>query len=243
MENEWFATWFDTPHYHTLYKNRDESEAKRFIENLVEHLKLPTGSRLLDLACGKGRHAITLNNKGYNVLGVDLSSNSIEQASIHSKKGLEFGIHDMRQTIPNRSFHAVFNLFTSFGYFDNTDDNAKVLSSVYEMLVPKGILVIDFMNSCKNTQNLIAKEVKEVDGIVFTIDRCYEHNFIIKDIRFEDGGKKHHYTERVQALKLENFKFLLQKTGFEILRTFGNFDLAPFEQETSDRLIIIAQKK
>ena len=243
MEKEWFATWFDTPYYHTLYKNRNETEAKRFIDNLVEHLKLPIGSRLLDLACGKGRHAITLNNKGYDVYGVDLSSNSIEQASMHSKSGLAFGVHDMRQVIPNRSFHAVFNLFTSLGYFDNTSDNDRVLSSVHKMLVPKGILVIDFMNAFRDIHDMVLKEVKEVDGIVFNIDRSYEHNFIIKDIRFEDGGEKHHYTERVQALNLDNFESLLQKAEFEILRTFGNFDLAPFDQRKSDRLIIIAQKK
>lgn len=243
MENDWFATWFDTPYYHTLYKNRNESEAKRFIENLVEYLKLPEGSKLLDLACGKGRHAITLHNKGFNVLGVDLSENSIKAAATHATSGLEFGIHDMRQVIPNKSFQAVFNLFTSFGYFDSTQDNERVLSSVHEMLVPNGILVIDFMNACKDIQNLIPKEVKQVDGILFNIERSYDQQFITKDIRFEDNGEKHYYSERVQALDLDNFRSLMQKTNFEILRTFGNFDLDSFDPKISDRLIIIAQKR
>ena len=243
MEKEWFARWFDTPYYHTLYKNRNETEAKGFIANLLEHLQLQKGSRVLDLACGKGRHARTLHNMGYDVYGIDLSANSIEQATIHANTGLEFAVHDMRKVIPERSFHAVFNLFTSFGYFDNTTDNQNVLSSVHQMLVSKGILVIDFMNSFRAIQNLNPTEIKEVDGVVFNIARSYEHNFIIKDIRFNHGGEEHHYTERVQALMLDDFKSLLKTTEFEILRTFGNFELAPFDQETSDRLIIIAQKE
>ncbi|MFN5878833.1 MAG: SAM-dependent methyltransferase, partial [Flavobacteriales bacterium] len=67
---EWFADWFDTPYYHILYKNRNDEEAAHFIENLIEFIQLDLGSRVLDLACGKGRHSVTLNKLGYNVLGV-----------------------------------------------------------------------------------------------------------------------------------------------------------------------------
>ena len=81
QKKEWFAEWFDTPYYHILYKNRDNHEARVFIKSLVDLLQLPEASSVLDLACGKGRHSITLNEFGYTVLGVDLSAQSIAHAN------------------------------------------------------------------------------------------------------------------------------------------------------------------
>lgn len=243
MENkEWFASWFDTTYYHSLYKNRDHKEAERFINNLVEHLQLPGGSKVLDLACGKGRHSMTLFTHGYNVLGVDLSPNSIEQAEYFANEHLQFQVHDMRKIIPNKKFDAVFNLFTSFGYFDSMEDNLRVLLAVYEMLNPNGILVIDFMNASKVIANLVTKETKVEDDITFNITREYDGQHIFKHIEFEADEQHHKYMERVQALKLSDFSTLLQHCGFNIIRTFGDFDLGSFEETTSDRLILIAQK-
>ncbi|MBL4862927.1 MAG: methyltransferase domain-containing protein [Crocinitomicaceae bacterium] len=243
MENkEWFISWFDTQYYHTLYKNRDHSEALGFIKNLTAYLDIPTDAKVLDLACGKGRHSVIMHQLGFNVLGVDLSVNSIEAAKSAETSGLTFRVHDMREAIDNVQFDVVFNLFTSFGYFDDHADNSKVLSAVHRMLRPGGTLVIDFMNSEKVLANLCPDEVKIVDNIHFQLNRSYNGTHIIKDIQFEDDGKKHHYTERVQALSIDDFSRLLTLNNFEILRTFGDFDLTPFNPKNSDRLIIVAKR-
>ena len=242
MKNDWFASWFDTKYYHTLYKHRDEKEAKTFIGKLIENLKIPKGKKVLDLACGKGRHSITLNELGYNVTGADLSTNSIAIASKSSKSGLNFIVHDMREPIQNTCFSAVFNLFTSFGYFDKETDNIKVLESIHEMLEEKGLLIIDFMNISHAIKQLIPDDIKTLDGIEFKISKKYDGKHIFKEIKFEDNGEYFHFTEKVQALTLEIFENLLSKTGFKILRTFGDIDLNPFDKINSDRLIIIAQK-
>ena len=59
----WFINWFDSPYYHILYKNRDEKEAEFFIENLVQYLNLKKRSKLLDIACGKGRHVFVVEHE------------------------------------------------------------------------------------------------------------------------------------------------------------------------------------
>lgn len=238
---EWFADWFDTPYYHTLYKNRDVTEAEGFMSRLVTSLNLPSRAKVLDLACGKGRHSVTLSNFGFDVLGVDLSPNSIAEAKTNEAEGLRFAVHDMREVIPNERFHAVFNLFTSFGYFDSLEDNNRVMHAIREMLRDQGILVIDFMNSTRTVNELMERESKEVDGILFQISRRYDGTHIYKDIYFEADGKNHSYTERVQALRLEDFVALLEGVNFEILRTFGDFDLNAYDEHSSERLIIIAQ--
>lgn len=241
-QKEWFAEWFDTTYYHTLYKNRDEEEAANFISRLIDNLKLPKSAYLLDLACGKGRHSITLNQLGYTVKGVDLSPNSIAEASKSSNEQLTFAVQDMRQAIPNEKFDAIFNLFTSFGYFDSIDDNIRVVQAMNSMLNENGILVIDFMNATKVIDSLVLEEEKIIDGIEFHIERKYDGQHIFKFIHIKDGESVFDYSERVQALKQVDFEKLLTENGFEILRNFGDFNLNPFQEKSSDRLIIIAKK-
>ena len=243
MKTEWFASWFDSPYYHTLYQNRNDEEAKLFISNLMSNLNLPLNSTILDLACGKGRHSVTLNELGYDVLGVDLSPNSIEKASVFSNSKLKFGVHDMRETINGERFDAILNLFTSFGYFDDMKDNERVIQSIHEMLNKKGILVIDFMNATKVINNLVLEEEKIVDDVHFKIKRSFDGQHIFKNIQFEADGNAYDFTERVQAIRLKEFEQLLKENQFQILRTFGDFNLTPFEESTADRLILIAQKK
>jgi 2-polyprenyl-3-methyl-5-hydroxy-6-metoxy-1,4-benzoquinol methylase len=242
ISKEWFNTWFDTSYYHQLYKNRDEEEANLFISSLVDFLKLPAKSKVMDLACGKGRHAKTLNDLGMDVLGVDLSPNSIELASALKNNSLDFQVHDMREVLDQYQFKAVFNLFTSFGYFDDVADNRRVMHAIHEMLEPKGYLVIDFMNVDKITANLVSKEEKVIDGISFDLERRNDGKHIYKDIRFHDENQFFHFTERVQELSLGEFKELLIENNFRLLNTFGDFHLNPFDPINSDRLILIAQK-
>jgi len=229
-EKTWFKTWFNTKYYHILYKDRNDNEAKKFISNLLGLLKLPPNSNCLDLACGKGRHARFLCENNLTVLGVDLSENSIKEAQKFENENLKFEVQDMRNSFRENEFDAVFNLFTSFGYFDSQQDNLKVLQAINRMLKQEGLLVIDFMNAHKVTKNLVATEIKKADDIQFNITRNYDGNHIFKNIEFDVDVEKHNYTERVQALQLKDFKLLLKETGFELLETFGNFNLEKFDR-------------
>jgi SAM-dependent methyltransferase len=242
-EKTWFASWFDTDYYHILYKDRDMDEARRFVGNLCRNLALPPGATILDLACGKGRHSLTFHNLGFEVTGADLSENSILEASKKAKKGLRFVVHDMRDIIPGAFFDAVFNIFTSFGYFDSTEDNIRVIQSVHSMLNRDGLFVIDFMNASKVIRTLEPEAILSKGGLDFHIKKRYDGQFIYKDIRFEDHGKAYHFIERVQAFTEKDFRAMLEVNGFEILRTFGDFDLHPFNVVESDRLIVVAKKR
>jgi hypothetical protein len=148
----------------------------------------------------------------------------------------------MRETIANQKFAAIFNLFTSFGYFDSIDDNSKVIQAIHEMLEDEGILIIDFMNATRVINQLVLQEIQTIDGITFEISRNYDGTHIFKRIQFNDHGKEFDFTERVQALKIADFSQLLLNNGFEIMRTFGDFQLNDFQENASDRLLIIAKK-
>lgn len=239
---EWFEEWFDSKYYHVLYKNRDDKEAQSFIDFLLEEVKLEKNAKVLDLACGKGRHSLYFSNLGYNVTGVDLSANSIEIAKQNENNSLSFAVKDMREPFEEDHFDLVANLFTSFGYFDDINDNLKVLKSIETMMNEEGRFVIDFMNAEKAIKSLIPSEEKEIDGVNFKINRKLENGYIIKDISIDDNGKKFQYQEKVQALTIDNFKELISKTDLVVDNFYGNYSLCKFDADVSDRLIIIGRK-
>ncbi|SEO86135.1 Methyltransferase domain-containing protein [Flavobacterium sp. CF108] len=234
----WFTSWFDTPYYHILYKDRNYREAQIFMDNLTHYLNLPEKAKVLDLACGKGRHSIYLNQLGFNVLGADLSENSIAEATKNSNEHLHFKVHDMREPFEEK-FDAIFNLFTSFGYFENDDDNLTTLKAIRESLSEYGFAVIDFMNVNQVIETLVPQEVKTVDGIDFHIKRYVEDGHIFKEIDFEDQGRKFHFTEKVKALTLKDFQDLMDEAGIFLLDIFGDYKLKKFHKTESERLIMI----
>jgi SAM-dependent methyltransferase len=236
--NNWFASWFDSPYYHVLYKERNYREAQIFMDNLTHYLNLPEHAKVLDLACGKGRHAIYLNQLGFDVLGVDLSENSIAIANKNANNTLHFEVHDMRQPFEEK-YDAIFNLFTSFGYFDCDSDHLKTLIAIKESLSEYGFGVIDFMNVTQVIANLIPEETKTVDGIDFHIKRFHIDGYIYKEIDFEDQGEKHHFTEKVRAFTLQDFQELMTEAGIYLLDIFGDYKLKKFHKTDSERLIMI----
>ena len=239
---DWFSKWFDSKYYHILYKNRDQQEAEKFLKNLSKLKFFKKNSKIIDIACGKGRHSLFLAELGYDVTGIDLSKNSIKHAQQFEKKSLKFDIADMRETYKKNSFDISLNLFTSFGYFNNKEDNFSAIKAMSENLKNDGILIIDFLNSKKVISNLIKTEIKEINEVQFNISRKVENGFIIKNIEVNHDDKKMYYQEKVKTLTKENFSKLLTFAGLQIIDTFGNYKLDKFNPQTSDRLIIIAKK-
>ncbi|WP_298759869.1 class I SAM-dependent methyltransferase [uncultured Psychroserpens sp.] len=234
----WYASWFDTPFYHILYKDRDHNEAQVFMDNLTEYLNVPEQGDILDLACGKGRHSVYLNSLGYNVTGVDLSENSIEYAKQFENDTLHFEVHDMCKPY-KKQFDAVFNLFTSFGYFENEEDNLRTIEAIKANLNEFGFGVIDFMNSDYVIDNLITENVKTVEGIDFYQKRSLKDGYIVKDISFSTEGEDFQFQERVKAFTLNDFEALFEKAGVYLLDVFGDYKLRKFHHKTSERLVMV----
>lgn len=234
----WYASWFNTPYYHLLYKDRDHREAALFMNSLTGHLNLKEYDTILDLACGRGRHAKYLSRKGFDVTGVDLSEESIEYAKQFENPNLHFEVHDMCEPYPQK-FDAVFNLFTSYGYFEHDIDNLRTIKAIKAELKPHGYGVIDFLNAKLTIKNLVPAEKKQVDDILFDIEKYVKDGFIFKNIRFKDQGEDFFYTERVKALTLADFKAIFKEADVELIDVFGDYHLNKFDENTSERLILI----
>ena len=171
-------------------------------------------------------------------MGADLSENSIEEASKNTNDSLHFKVHDMRQPFEEK-YDAIFNLFTSFGYFENEEDNLTTLKAIKESLSEYGFAVIDFMNVTQVLNTLVPEETKTVDGIDFQLKRYLKDGHIYKDIIFSDKGQDFHYTEKVKALTLQDFETMMEEAGIYLLDIFGDYKLKKFYKNESERLIMI----
>jgi SAM-dependent methyltransferase len=242
MANEWFYDWFNSPYYHLLYYKRGDTEAQYFIDNLLSKLYIPLHSKLLDIACGRGRHAIYLNTQGYDVTGIDLSVENIRFAKQFENDTLRFFVHDMRELYYDRYFDVAFNLFTSFGYFATDEQHIGSLINFHNALKPGGLLILDYFNGYKISKNLAPKDVKKVGGVEFHIQKSIGVNKITKTISFDHGNDSYLFKEIVSTFMEADFMRLFKQSGFEIISTFGSYGLDRFDQEHSGRLTFICKR-
>ncbi|RYE24077.1 MAG: class I SAM-dependent methyltransferase [Sphingobacteriales bacterium] len=243
QQPDWFESWFGSPYYHILYQNRDEQEARNFIENLLAHLQPSQDCRMLDIACGEGRHAVQLAEHGYDVTGIDLSHLSIEKAKANEDDRLHFYVHDMRMPFYLNYFNYAFNFFTSFGYFAHDRDHLLAAKSFAGALKKDGILVIDYLNTQQVIDNLVPEDTVRRGSYTFHITRRIERKHIVKDISFQDADQKNkHFTESVAAFTLEDFVGMFKVAGLELVETFGDYALNPYNETTSPRLVMVFKK-
>ncbi|MGI9191584.1 MAG: class I SAM-dependent methyltransferase [Chitinophagaceae bacterium] len=244
IQANWFAEWFDSPYYHVLYQHRSDDEAQAFIQELLQFLNLPKAQRILDVACGKGRHAKAMCDAGHDVCGIDLSPDSIRQANTLANDHLEFFVHDMRQLFRVNYYQVVTNLFTSFGYFNSVHDNTLAARAMARAVVPGGLLVVDFVNRIPACQHIEAHqhETIEREGIRFELHRSYNAQHYIKQIDVYDGEKHQTFFERVSCFTPEQLSAYFIQEGLQVLHCLGNYRCEPFEANSSPRMIFIFQR-
>ena len=231
--------WFDSDYYHILYKNRDYNEATNFIDNIIEYLDIKKGSKILDLACGIGRHSIYLDKIGFKVVGTDKSPNNIKKAKASQNNSISFLQMEMIEDT-NDKYDCIFNLFTSFGYV-NHDYNLKTIKNIERQLKDNGTVLVDFMNTLFVKNNLVIEETKLIDGLSFKIKRRSDGKHIYKEIKFNDK-KDYFFQEKVMDLSLNNFENYFKGNNLKIIKTFGDYNLNEFDIENSERLIMVIKK-
>lgn len=244
MLQTWFKDWFNSPYYHQLYFNRDDNEAAAFIDKLINYLKPAPRSCMLDVACGKGRHSILLANKGFEVTGIDLSDESIEEALRSQSDVLHFYKHDMRLPFWINYFDYAFNFFTSFGYFKTRREHDNAIRTIAQSIRQDGVFVMDFLNVHYAEDHLVHQSEKEVDGIRFIITKWFDETHFYKKIVVEDESLNEPllYTEKVAKFSLGDFTEMFAYQGLQIQEIFGNYDFSNYDVSKSPRMIMIAKK-
>ena len=240
QEADWFEEWFGDD-YLRIYQHRDESEAERAIELIAAQVRGRDIRAVLDLACGAGRHSQALCERWWTV-GLDLSAALLRVARRESA-GAPYVRADMRELpFMAESFDLVVNLFTSFGYFDDDREHARVLACLRTAMKQGGMLVIDFLNAGQVRRNLVPYDRRVENGITIEQKRIIsaDNRFVEKTIRLPERGRE--YVERVRLLSAGDLERMLKAAGFEVARCFGDYAGASWS-ENSPRTILFASRK
>lgn len=228
--------------YPLIYRHRDEEAAQREVSGLIRIAGLRRGARLLDVCCGQGRHMAALGAAGLDVFGVDLSRPLLERAEERAGIAGRTVRADMRALPFAGGFDSVVNLFTSFGYFEEEEENESALAEMVRVLVPGGVLVMDHMNRRRVERGLVPEDTRTVGGLTLRQQRWIEGDRVLKRIEVSgDEGEPVRLLENVRMFYPEELAQIMERNMLETLRFYGSFQGDEFG-ESSDRMIAVAQK-
>ena len=240
QEADWFEETFGED-YLRIYQHRDESEAERAIALIAAQVRGCDIQAVLDLACGAGRHSKALCEHWWTV-GLDLSA-ALLRIARREDPDAPYVRADMRELpFADGSFDLVVNLFTSFGYFEEDREDARVLACVRTVMKPGGMLVIDFLNAGEVRRNLVPYDERVENGITIEQSRVItpDDKFVEKTIRLRERGRE--YVERVRLLSAGDLERMLGAAGFDVVHCFGDYGGSRWSED-SPRTILFASRK
>lgn len=233
---EWYTDWFGTRYYALLYGHRDAEDARAWVDAILARWQLPKGAEVLDMACGRGRHAGQFHAAGMRVHGIDISPESISEAR-QNHPGVAFSVHDMRKPFATQAFDAVTCLFTSLGYFEHMDDDRAAIATAFQALRPGGRFVLDLMNPDRVKGTLVPYEVVERGAVRFEVSRTVEQEVVVKRIHVRDGDLDLHFQERVRLLSAEEVEAMAREAGFVVEEVTDGPLFIPFNRTLSSRAV------
>ncbi len=253
----WYKAFFERDYYDYFYvggprgifsaEQRDR-QAEEQVEFILRALELAEGARVLDLCCGWGRHAIGLAQRGYRVTGLDLSAYHLRLAKAAAQRAgaeIEWLRRDMRDIPGRRRFHAVINMFTSFGYFESDEEDQQVLDGVSRALRPGGRFFIDTMNHDWLMRVFRDDDwLERPDGGFVLERRKYDiHTGRMNADRFyiTPEGERRQQSHPLRLYTYTELAAMLARAGLRVRRTWGGFDGRDFSME-SPHMIVLAEK-
>lgn len=230
-----------------LFSERRLEEASEEVEKIVTLLGLAPDVHILDLCCGVGRHTLELARRGFSVVGVDRTRFYLERASEEARnQGLEveFVEEDMRTFVRPEGFDAVLNLFTSFGYFDDPEEDARVLRNVHRSLKPGGALLMELMGKEVLATIFRERDWREENGRILLEERRVSRHWGWMENRWImlTGGRRSEFAVTHRLYSAVELCSLLTQCGFVSASPFGDLGGTPYDQNAR-RLVVLARKE
>lgn len=244
VDAAWYATAFDIL-YPLLYAHRSVEAAKAEADFAMRHLRLEHCGKILDLCCGGGRHLLHLSTYCVELVGLDYSRDLLRIANDHLPANVLLTRGDMRHLPFEAAFDAVVNFFTSFGYFEEDDENARVPRQMALALRPGGRFFMDYLNPVHVRANLLPESRREAGGLTVLEERWIDsaRSRVNKRTRvLEDGGLRAETFESVRLYSLDEMMSVLVEAGLRVERTFGDYDASPHDA-SSPRMMFVGSRE
>ncbi len=236
-----FEGWFGTRWYGMLYRHRDEQDAATMALPVIAKGKLRPGMEILDMACGRGRHASIFAREGLRVTGVDISPESIHEAAMATPSA-HFEVFDMRKPYALGRFDAVVCLFTSLGYTSNRQDDDLAVTAAAIALKPSGLFVLDLLNGEKVADHLVPLETRTIGQAQFEVRKAWDQGDIVKQITVKHPDGQEMFEERVHAWTVEEVRAMIGRSGLQITEITDGDCSTPFDEKVSERIVVWARK-
>ncbi len=259
-EKEWWKDLFDQKYLDTYLAELTPKRTFKEVDFVIKAAKLKPSDRILDLACGHGRHSIELAKRGFtNIVGLDYSEPFIKKAKEDAQEAgidINFIQGDMKNLPFSQEFDVVLTLFTTFGYFDD-EGNKKTLDQINKVLKPTGRFLIDVISGEAVIKRFSEKGEKEEGSNLLKIPRTYQTgDLTINEVELfdpdqqlihnhrewlDEEGNKKEYDYFLRVYTVPQYKEMLAKAGFEFKELWGDFEGNP-HSSNNIRTIILAQK-
>ncbi len=241
--NEWYKDWFASEFYLKVYSHRNNTDAENLLKLILNNVDIPANAKVLDAACGNGRHAKKFAELGHNVVGFDLSKTLLKIAQEKKSNSLNYFCSDIRNVPIKTSFDLILNLFTSFGYFNTDKENFAFVKNATTLLAKNGCFVFDYLNPTYVENNLVKTSEKRIDNIKIVENRNINKSRVEKEIVISTGENRYRYFESVQLYSYATITKMFNKYGFEPHKIFGNYLGSDYCEDNSERMIIVFKKK
>lgn len=244
----WYKDWFSSKFYLKLYKHRNDEDARNLVNLIQRTIPIKKDDKVLDIACGAGRHSLELAKRGYNVTGIDLSKFLIAEARKACKKAEEkplnvhFLIKDMRHFNFKGKFDLAVNLFTSFGYFEDDKENFSVIGNASSSIKKGGWFVLDYINRDYLIDNIVPYSRNKIGNEVMHQRRSIKDDFVTKKIRIVSWKRELNFKEVLKLYTFSELEKAFKSFNLKIINKYGDYFGNPYNLKKSKRLIIFAKK-
>jgi len=249
MKEAWWKEYFGEDYLLLYSHKRDKEKSAQEVDFIEKALGVSQGARILDLCCGYGRHSLELSRRGYEVIGLDLSELFLHMAKKEAgAEGTKLNLvrADVRHIPFKENFDAVINIFTSFGYFEDEEENQAVLNEVFRVLKKGGRFLFDSANRGYFPGRFKRTMVDDYPDRQLKIVQHHKasSNYRKLQSRIEllHKGESREYSRSVRLYDLEEFGQMLETAGLKVLEAYGDLKGTPYKQD-SPRLCVLSEKK
>lgn len=242
---EWYKDWFSSELYLSVYSHRNDEEAEQLCRLILSTTQIKNGAKILDAACGAGRHSNYFSSLGFDVVGFDLSKTLLNVAVNSAKEKTlpaNFFCSDIRNVPLKSKFELIVNLFTSFGYFETDEENFSFIKQAYSLLENGGFYILDYLNEKTLRENLVPQSEKSINGGKIIERREIAGNRVVKEINVFAGDEEIKFHESVRLYPKDDILKEAESLGFKLVKLFGDYAGCLFDENVSNRLIAVFQK-
>jgi ubiquinone/menaquinone biosynthesis C-methylase UbiE len=248
-DKEWWETFFDEHWGRLGFDSIKEEQTERETAFLVEALGLEKTDKVLDLACGVGRHSLELARRGFkHVVGLDFTQAYLKEAIVrarHEKLSVEFVRGDMKDLpFAEDEFDAVFNFYTSFGYFADEKDNERVIAEVARVLKPGGRFLLDTVHRDYIVRNFAKRGWSEYNGEYILEERSFDLAASRNDCTWIYVTRKGNVEKKLslRMYSLHELVAMFERAGLEYKEAWGNFDFEPLTYDHYRQKLLASKK-